>query len=182
MVCIRETEYIACFSPATIYGHFVSCWQIKVTEVIKSPFVYLGIRCAGSESRFLRLTYPLCSLFATNLMPIDRISTLPARGPPVTASVWLHLMGPWKGFWSWSGWAERGWGRGQRGRARRCSLAGSAAWEKGAVHCKYTGSFKAWQPFSDEAIWVRQHCSSVIQSLLQWPLLSCSTDRLENSV
>lgn len=67
----------------------------KSLKLLKVLFFYLGIRCAGSVSHFLRLTYPLCL--------------------PVTISVWLHLMGPWKGFWSWSGWAERGWGGGREG-------------------------------------------------------------------
>lgn len=49
MVQIRATEYTACFSPAATCVSFVSCWQIKVTEVIKSPLVYLGIRYAGSQ-------------------------------------------------------------------------------------------------------------------------------------
>lgn len=47
------------------------------------------------------------------------VSPLPqhgaCQGQPVSDCTWLHLRGPWEGFWTWSGWAERGWGRGREG-------------------------------------------------------------------
>lgn len=79
MVQTRATEFRACFSPASTCVHFVYCWWIKLTEVTKSPPVYLGIRCAGSVSHLLKAHLPTTTTLC--YQPYAHWLCLPSMGP-----------------------------------------------------------------------------------------------------